>query len=278
MDGKKIFKTDENKFRFHELVKENQSKSRIRIFAYCIMNNHYHLIVENSSGQMSQFFKQLNGQYGAYHRGEVGGKGYVFQDRFKSVLIQNESYLKQVIAYTLNNPVRAGICDNAAEYTWSSAAGYFTPNHTDEIVDNRFVSELFGDKDSFEYMLATSEEPVVLKTRSGLIIGNKDYYKTALRKFNRRKGNESIERNRRLDRYFEPVEKLIREFEQKHGICLEEIDTATHAGKRLRGELLMRLKDDCGLTYSEIGKMDIFCDVQVSSLGRLYQYAKKLKH
>ncbi len=79
---------------------------KIRLFAYCIMDNHYHLVLENASDRLSDFQMLLNVQYGMYYRKMEGGKGYVFQSRFKSTLIENDSYLIQSIRYLLRNPVR----------------------------------------------------------------------------------------------------------------------------------------------------------------------------
>jgi len=71
------------------------------------MDNHYHLVLDNSSGKMSEYFKRLNGQYGMYYRKITGGKGYVFQGRFNSTLIEKDAYLLHSIAYLLRNPVRS---------------------------------------------------------------------------------------------------------------------------------------------------------------------------
>jgi len=83
-----------------------------------------------------------------------------------------------------------------------------------------------------------------------------------------------MERKRQNDRYFEPVEKVIQEFE-RNSVKIEDINLAEYSAKRLRGELLVRLKDLAGLTYPEIAKYDLFADVQVHSLGRLYKYAQE---
>ena len=66
-------------------------------------------MLENSNERMSDFLGQLNGLYGMYYRKVEGGKGYMFQSRFKSTLIENDSYLIQSLLYLLLNPVRAGI-------------------------------------------------------------------------------------------------------------------------------------------------------------------------
>ena len=111
-EGKPIFLKDRDKEFFLKLLVETSKILKIRILAYCLMNNHYHLVLENSSGRMSDFFKQLNGQFGTHYRQKNKGRGYVFQDRYKSMLIQDDSYLLMVIGYVLNNPVRAGLVNN----------------------------------------------------------------------------------------------------------------------------------------------------------------------
>jgi len=78
------------------------------------------------------------------------------------------------------------------------------------------------------------------------------------------------------DRYFEPVEKVIQEFENIKGIKMEAIDVSSLEGKRQRGELLVFLKDRAGLTYKEISRdFDIFVDLRFSSLRELYRSMKR---
>ena len=76
------------------------------------------------------------------------------------------------------------------------------------------------------------------------------------------------------DPIFNPVEKVIWEFEQQIGIPIEEVDITTHKGKRLRGELLIYLKDTAGLKYIEIIELPPFDNLKLPSLGKLYRDAK----
>ncbi|MCK4835297.1 MAG: transposase [Candidatus Aminicenantes bacterium] len=275
-EGKKIFLKDSEKNLFLELLKETAKGYRIRIFTYCIMDNHYHLVLENSSGRMSEFFKKLNGQYGRIYRRENKGKGYVFQDRFKSKIIQDDSYLIMVMGYVLNNPVRAGLVTDFLDYQWSSSSLYFKED-TSDIVDNKYVEALYG---SFYNMsdqirnLTIKELPVIL-TRVGEIIGGEEFVVESLEKFNRRKPNDQVEEYKRIDDYyFDSVEKVFYEFKKIHKINVFDIDTKSYKGKRLRGELLVYLKDNAGLTYGEIKKVPIFSDLKISSLGWIYKNAK----
>jgi len=96
-EGRPIFKTHADKAFFLELLKKVVGLMKIRILAYCVIDNHYHMIVQNMSGRMSDFFKQLNGQYAIHYRKVHGGRGYVFQDRFKTMLIQDDEFLPKAL-------------------------------------------------------------------------------------------------------------------------------------------------------------------------------------
>lgn len=278
INDEEIFSNHQTKNHFLKLLEEYSKKMKIRIISYCIMNNHYHLILENSSGRMSDFCRDLNGTYGMYYRKLNGGKGYVFQSRFKSTLIQDNSYLKMAIAYVLLNPVKAGIVEHITEYIWSSASNYFSDKPSKaEIVDTDFVNELFVNKSQFfKFMeLWCTKELPIRETKYGEILGEKCFLDEALEKFDRRGRIESEGVKRIDDRYFESEEKVIWEFETKHGLKLEEIDLNSYKGKRLRGELLVLLKDLAGLKYIDIMELPIFRGLLVTSLPKLYRDAKR---
>ena len=200
-EGKPIFKNVTEKEFFLELLKIYSEKLRIRIFSYCIMDNHYHLILENSSGRMSDFLKQLNGNYGSYYRKEHGGKGYVFQDRYKSILIQDDSYLILAIAYVLNNPVRAGITNNFSDYEWSSASSIFNKNKKeqkgDPVIDVSYLEELFETEKNYSGAVRGFGDEIlpVIGTKVGKIIGGEEFISEAMKRYDRRIGKESLRRN-----------------------------------------------------------------------------------
>ena len=275
-NGNPIFKDDNDKEIFLELISEISEKFRIRILSYCIMDNHYHLIIQNSSGKMSDFFKQLNGQYGTIYRKKRGGRGYVFQDRYKSMIIQEDSYLLIAIAYVLKNPARAGILNDCIDYKWSSINEYF--NHIEfPLTDKVFIEELFETKDNLINIirgLDLKKLPIV-KTEVGTIIGGKEFIIQSKKLFDRRRNKMSLEGRRIDDKQFEPVEKVFWEFEKKHNIKTDEIDTKSILGKRLRAELLCNLKDLAGLNYREILKINLFSDLKLNSLPSIYKNCKK---
>lgn len=88
--------------------------------AYCLMGNHYHLLVETPEGNLSSGMRQLNGVYTQQYNRRHGRVGHVFQGRYKAILIEKESYLLELARYIVLNPVRAQMVSVALEWPWSS--------------------------------------------------------------------------------------------------------------------------------------------------------------
>ena len=271
-----IFSDDKAKDYFLSALEEKSKKLKMRILAYCIMDNHYHLILQNSSERLSDFMKQLNAQYGIYYRKREGGKGYVFQGRYKSTLIQEDRYLDMAIVYVLLNPVRKGEVSDPYRYRWSSIHEYFS-GYDSSIVDNKFVEGIFKRIERFKELLNewTNKDIEVKNTKLGGVIGESDFIEKALKQFNRRKVKTKSKRRRKEDYIFEPSEEVIRRFEEEKGIEIQDINTNTVKGKRLRVELLILLKDKAGLKYTEILKYPLFYQLKYSSLGKLYERARE---
>jgi REP element-mobilizing transposase RayT len=276
--GEEIFEGIKNKVQFLDFLEDLSGRLKIRIIAYCIMNNHFHMILENTSGKLSEFMKRLNGLYGMYYRKESGGKGYVFQNRYHSTLIDTDAYLLHAIAYLLRNPVRAGIVKCAEDYKWSSIGAYYS-DKGEGIVDAEFVNELFGTKSELISAIHTKGvyELPVRPTKYGEVLGGKAFLEEAIKKYDRRARptDQSQGAQRSDDGYFDPIEKIIMEFEKKSGKKIEEIDTNTYEGKRQRAKFLVLLKDKSGLTYKEISKFDIFSGLNFDSLRSIYRNMRK---
>jgi len=88
--------------------------------AYCLMDNHFHIVVETVDGNLSAGMRQLNGVYTQWHNRTHDRVGHVFQGRFKAVMVQREGYLLELARYVVLNPVRAGMCRQPDDWPWSS--------------------------------------------------------------------------------------------------------------------------------------------------------------
>lgn len=90
------------------------------VHAFCLMPNHYHLLIETPEGNLGQGMRQLNSAYSQYYNRRHGLIGHVLQGRYKAILVQRESYLRELARYIVLNPVRAGIVSRPEEWSWSS--------------------------------------------------------------------------------------------------------------------------------------------------------------
>ncbi|MEA3292633.1 MAG: transposase [Pseudomonadota bacterium] len=90
------------------------------VHAWCLMNNHYHLLVETPDSNLSRGMRYLNGVYTQRFNRKHSRVGHVFQGRFKAILVEKEAYLLELARYIVLNPVRAGIVRSAEEWSWSS--------------------------------------------------------------------------------------------------------------------------------------------------------------
>lgn len=277
--GEAILAGDKCKKAFLDLLGENVVQYRMRLFAYCLMDNHYHLVLQNASGRMSGFFRALNTHYALFYRKHHGGRGYVFQSRFHSTIIAADEYLKMAILYVLQNPLRAGLIKRGQPYPWSSA-GSHAGKSKDKWLDRGFVLELFGGQRCLAATMRAGmgEALPLLRTPFGPVLGDEGFFRKALEKFDRRLKPDGMKKRRRDDYDFDPVDKVIMEFEREYRVKIKDLDTDHYEGKRRRAQLLVRLKDQAGLTFREISEFDLFAGLQFASLRQLYGNASQVKN
>ena len=90
------------------------------IHAFCLMENHYHVLIETPEGNLGQGMRQLNSAYSQYYNRRHDLVGHVMQGRYKAILVQKDSYLRELARYIVLNPVRAGLVSTPDEWEWSS--------------------------------------------------------------------------------------------------------------------------------------------------------------
>jgi putative transposase len=118
--GQNIFVDDEDRGSFLETLAEVVNRYRFIIHAYCLMSNHYHLMVETPQVNLSAGMRQLNGVYTQRFNLRHGIRGHLMQGRYKAFLVEKEGYLLQLSRYIVMNPVRAGIVSSLQQWPWSS--------------------------------------------------------------------------------------------------------------------------------------------------------------
>ena len=121
----RIFNVREDYQKLLILLAEKKRACCVKLYHFALMPNHLHLVLYASTGkELSVFMKRVAVGYAVYYRKKYGGIGHFFQDRFKSCLIQNGTYLLECGRYIELNPVKAGIVDSPEKYEWSSYRHY----------------------------------------------------------------------------------------------------------------------------------------------------------
>jgi REP element-mobilizing transposase RayT len=115
-----IFEDDEDRQRFLLVLAEVVDRFNWLCHAYCLMTNHYHLVIETPDGNLSKGMRHLNGVYTQASNRRHKRTGHLFQGRFKGILVDKESYLLEVARYVVLNPVRAGMVKEPQAWEWSS--------------------------------------------------------------------------------------------------------------------------------------------------------------
>lgn len=120
-DGREdIFLGDADRALFLDVMAQAREQFNWTVHAYCLMGNHYHLLVETPDGNLSQGMRQLNGVYTQRFNRRHQRVGHVFQGRYKAIIVQKESYLLELARYIVLNPVRARMVRSAGDWPWSS--------------------------------------------------------------------------------------------------------------------------------------------------------------
>src|ERR671924_2148265 len=119
-ERKWIFRDDFDRKLFLNILSQINQRFNWLCHAYCLMTNHYHLLIETPDGNLSKGMRQLNGVYTQRFNRQHGRVGHVFQGRYKAIIVQKESYLVELARYVVLNPVRARMVRSLAEWPWSS--------------------------------------------------------------------------------------------------------------------------------------------------------------
>ncbi len=124
--SEKIFSEQKDYHRFIDLLKDSCELWNVRIAAYCLMPNHYHLLIQTPDGNLSRCMRHINAVFTQRYNSAHGCDGQLFRRRFKSILIDSDAYLLQVVRYIHRNPLRSNLTKNLDNYKWCSHTGYIS--------------------------------------------------------------------------------------------------------------------------------------------------------
>lgn len=128
---------------FLNMLRNAKQKDPCNLFAYCLMPNHVHLVLQIADGTPAKFLKRLAGSYALWFNNKYERTGHLFQNRYLSETVEDDAYLLTVIRYVHMNPVKAGLCSAMDDYEYSSCFDYFDP---DGLIDGRVLGDIIDPK------------------------------------------------------------------------------------------------------------------------------------
>src|SRR4026209_1403179 len=141
-DGRKTFLDAQDYQAFFRALSEQKQKTPFLIYAFCLMPNHFHLLMETERFSLSVIMQRLLTRYVKRFNFRHQRVGHLFQGRYKAILCQKDSYLQELIRYIHLNPVRAKMVKEVSAWKWSSHQEYLG-EVKGELTDNRFPLSLF---------------------------------------------------------------------------------------------------------------------------------------
>ena len=139
-----IYMDDADRQRWLDILGEVCLRHNWLCHAYCLMDNHYHIVIETVDGNLSAGMRQLNGVYTQWHNRTHGRVGHVFQGRFKAIIVQRQAYLLELARYVVLNPVRANICQTPDQWRWSSYLAMIGQAHRPNWLHTEWLLGQFG--------------------------------------------------------------------------------------------------------------------------------------
>lgn len=136
INKEKIFFEEREKYEYIKLMNKYKEEYELNILAYCMMNNHAHMLIEvKNINNLTLYMHKLNTSYAIYYNKSKARVGYVYRDRFKTQEIKDERHMYNCILYIHNNPVKAGVCKQAKDYKFSSYEKFLYKSNEKALID-----------------------------------------------------------------------------------------------------------------------------------------------
>ena len=214
--GKQIlFETQEDYLFFLSILKRFSQETSVSVLAYCLMENHVHLLVRDDNRNVPLLMKKIGVSYSAFFNKKYERSGHLFQDRYRSEAIEDDGYLLCVFRYILNNPQKAGL-GPASAYAWSSWSQYGDEN---AFADTRLLRELIGDDAQYEAFLTAENDDDCLEYEPPR--HDDEWAKEVLRKQLGAESGTVLQRYARADR-----DAALKELKQK-GLTVRQLERLT---------------------------------------------------
>jgi putative transposase len=257
--GELIFIDKKDYYRFIDLLKDTSEQWNLRIVAYCLMPNHYHLLAQTPDANISRCMRHLDGVYtqrfNRYHECD----GSLFRGRYKSILVDADSYLLQLVRYINRNPVKAGLADKPDRYIWSSHRAYLSKAKKWDWLYKDFVFSMLSENKSdrlknYRHFISAEGEDkisgVMDKKKWPAILGPAEFIARVKEKFFPEKVDVEVPQSRELTPEPDQIQNIVCNtyrinnkalLSSKRGVFNEPRNVAIYLTRRLRGDSLKQI-------------------------------------
>ena len=183
-ERKAVFKSIRDRQKFLAYLETATARYNALIHAYCLMDNHYHLLLETPSGNLPQIMRHINGAYTTYFNVKRARAGHLFQGRYKAIVVQMDAYAKELSRYIHLNPVRAKLAETPDKYEWSSYNFYIGVKKAPGWLHRDFILGYFGDKVSnaqlgykkfVSLLVARKYDSPLKEVTASVLLGSQDF-------------------------------------------------------------------------------------------------------
>ncbi len=272
--SERIFEDRKDYQRFVDLMEEINRIWNSRISAYCLMSNHYHLVIYTPRGNIFRIMRHLNGIYTQRFNRTHGLDRALFRGRYKAIIIEADSYLLPLVRYIHRNPLKAGLVTELDQYQWSSHKGYLSKTRAGDWLNKDFVFDLLTAEKGNRirayrrYMEEEDSEDIVelfKKKEWPVFLGEERFVYWLRREFFSQKRHPQIPESAALAPGLEVIKEEICRY---YGISISELvkpergrvneprNMAIYFTRRLRQEGLKEIAKEYGLKgYSSISSV-----------------------
>jgi REP element-mobilizing transposase RayT len=265
--GQKAFNNVEDHNCFIDIVKDASEIFNLKVSAYCLMSNHYHLLVQTPDANLSRCMRHINGIFTQRYNARNGYDGTLFRGRYKSILIDADSYLLELVRYIHRNPLRAGLVDKLGDYEWSSHKGYVSKAKEWEWLHKKFILDIFSTDKKLQiaaykrYVSLEESEDLskyYSKKNTPSIIGREDFVNSIKKRFSKKKKEteipeseklcpEAVDIKRAVCAHYEIKEADL--LKSQRGLENEPRDLAIYMLRMIRAERLTEIGKEFNLSH-----------------------------
>ena len=200
-ERKDIFISDQDRVKFYEYLAILHTRYKVNLHGYCLMNNHYHLIIETKNANLAKAMHSLNTSYTVYFNIKRKRSGHLFQGRYKAILVEADEYLHQLSRYIYLNPVRAGLVKEPGDYLYSSYQYFTSPAKAPDWLSLNFILSIFDKnvkkaKSLYKKFvldgLGNETEVIRKNINFGFLLGNQDFIEDIKTRFIQGKQDREI--------------------------------------------------------------------------------------